>query len=168
VRLLRHFINPLPGEVPIRLDPVGRCIYCGTKDEPLGEEEHIIPESIGGGLILPKATCPCGPKLTHGFEGKVVNQIFQETRRQLGIKGKKRKRTPDELMLSIQEGFAEPFNLAPIRKVEIKDHPSGLFIPRIKPLPMLGVTHYFMLLMVKHYQWIFGILFQTTEGVLNA
>jgi hypothetical protein len=137
--LLAHYINPLPGAAPIRLDAIGKCIYCGNEDGPL-DREHIIPESMGGGLILPRATCPCGPKRTHGFEGKVVNQVFQETRRQLGIRGKKRKRTADELLLSVQEGFADPFNLATTRKVEIKDHPSMLIIPRIRPLPMLGTS----------------------------
>jgi hypothetical protein len=108
--------------------------------------EHIIPEAIGGGLLLPKATCPCGPERTHGFEGKVTNQIFQGLRRQLRIRGKKRKRKPDELLLSVQEEFADPFSLATTRKVEIPDHPSMLLIPRIRPLPMLGTSQMFQVL----------------------
>jgi hypothetical protein len=120
------------------LAPVGECIYCGAKDQPL-HEEHIIPEAIGGGLVLPSATCRCGLERTHGFEGRVTNQIFQDIRRQMGIKGKKRKRHPDELRkLPIQESFADPIHLAPARKVELKDHPSTLIIPRIQPLSALG------------------------------
>jgi hypothetical protein len=46
-------------------------------------------------------------------------------------------------MLTLHEQFADPFDLAPSRKVEIKDHPSMLFIPRIKPLPMLGSKQLF-------------------------
>ena len=98
---------------------------------------------MGGGIFLPKATCPCGPERTHGFEGKVVNQIFQGLRRQLGIKGKKRKRKPDELLLSVQDEFADPFNLARTRKVEIKDHPSMLLIPQLRTLPRMGTMQLF-------------------------
>ena len=33
---------------------------------------------IGGGLILPKATCACGPERTHGFEGKASIKSFKK------------------------------------------------------------------------------------------
>ena len=133
--LLGHYVNPLPGEDPIKIGVALRCIYCGNTAEPLGVE-HAIPEAIGGGLLLTKATCPCGPKLTHGFEGAVTRQIFQQVRRQLGIKGKKRKRTPDEMLLPVFDRYTEDMSL--VRKVAIEDHPSVLTIPRIKPLARLG------------------------------
>jgi 5-methylcytosine-specific restriction endonuclease McrA len=39
-------------------DPVGKCIYCRSDrlSGPL-TREHIIPESLGGGLELPEASC---------------------------------------------------------------------------------------------------------------
>jgi hypothetical protein len=133
--LLAHYVNPLPGKDPIKIGTALRCIYCGNSAEPLGIE-HAVPEAIGGGLLLTKATCPCGPKLTHGFEGAVTRQIFQQVRRQLGIKGKKRKRTPDEMLLPVFDRYTEDMSLA--RKVSIENHPSMLTIPRIKPLSRLG------------------------------
>jgi hypothetical protein len=135
--LLAHYINPLPGRDVIKIGTAERCIYCGCENEPLWTE-HVIPEAIGGGLLLLKATCPCGPKRTHGFEGKVTNQIFQQMRRQLGIKGKKRKRSPESLLLPVYDKFIEPFDPTLARKVAIEDHPSMLLIPRIQILKRLG------------------------------
>lgn len=135
--LLRHFVNSLPNSPAVAVGIANRCIYCGETTRRL-DEEHIIPESLGGRLILAKATCPCGPKKTHAFEGKVVEQIYQPIRRQLGIRGKRRKRPPTALMLRIYEKFADPFNLAPLRHVAPEQHPSLLLIPRIKPLASLG------------------------------
>ena len=61
--------------------PVGRCIYCGATDELT--DEHIIPFSLGGVLILDKASCNgtkgCNKK-THKFEGVVARQIFGKFR----------------------------------------------------------------------------------------
>lgn len=44
-----------------RYSPVGKCIYCGTSVLPQGiarfGDEHIIPLSFGGNLILPESAC---------------------------------------------------------------------------------------------------------------
>jgi hypothetical protein len=140
--LLAHYINPLPGQTPIKMGTALRCIYCGNVAEPLGVE-HAVPEAIGGGLLLTKATCPCGPQLTHGFEGTVTRQIFQQVRRQLGIKGKKRKRRQEDFLLPVFDRFTEDMSLA--RKVTIDKHPSVLTIPRIKPLARLGLDQQFQM-----------------------
>lgn len=40
--------------------PVGRCIYCGGDGGGTLMKEHIFPAGIGGGLVLPRASCtPC-------------------------------------------------------------------------------------------------------------
>jgi hypothetical protein len=156
--LLAHYVNPLPGEDPIKIGEALRCIYCGSSSSPdkrLGVE-HAIPEGLGGGLLLEAATCPCGPKLTHAFEGKVINQIFHQLRRQLKIKGKKRKRSPEEMLLPIYEEFMEHHDPARARKVSIDDHPSVLTIPRIRALSILGREQYFPTVEGKPYRLIFG------------
>lgn len=54
--------------------PVGRCIYCG--DTPVSEDEHVVPEGIGGKLELPDASCNgCGTK-TSQFELKVQRDLL--------------------------------------------------------------------------------------------
>jgi hypothetical protein len=40
-----------------RFQDAGRCIYCPDGKPPF-TKEHIIPIGLGGGLILPQASCP--------------------------------------------------------------------------------------------------------------
>jgi HNH endonuclease len=74
-----------------RYGSFGRCIYCATKDVPL-TDEHIIPESLGGDLIIEKASCDECQKQTHAFEGHACD-TYRGIRRQLNFpsktKGKK-------------------------------------------------------------------------------
>ena len=37
--------------------PVGRCIYCGGDGGGTLTKEHIFPAGLGGGLVLPRASC---------------------------------------------------------------------------------------------------------------
>jgi hypothetical protein len=50
--------------------PVGRRIYC-RREEKLSDE-HILPLSLSGAWILPKASCSHCRNETHAFEGKVA------------------------------------------------------------------------------------------------
>ena len=53
---------------PRPFDPVGKCIYCGAEPpEPL-TIEHILPQGLGGGLILPAASCETCRRITHKIE----------------------------------------------------------------------------------------------------
>ena len=79
-------------------EPVGRCIYCGATEVRL-TAEHIIPESLGGMLILPAASCDACATETGAFEGRCAGQMFRGPRRILGLpqknRGSKRKTKPD-------------------------------------------------------------------------
>jgi hypothetical protein len=53
---------------PQRFDPVGTCIYCGaTHPVPL-TKEHILPQGLGGGLILPESSCETCRRITQDIE----------------------------------------------------------------------------------------------------
>lgn len=72
-----------------RLPPVGQCIYCNAKGVRL-TDEHIVPEGMGGTLILQEASCdPCA-KITSLFERKVMQGFMDHGRQALGVKGKKK------------------------------------------------------------------------------
>jgi HNH endonuclease len=79
-------------------DPVGKCIYCGAAEGRL-TAEHIIPESLGGMLVLPAASCDACAIETGAFEGRCAGQIFRGPRRILGLpqknRGRKRRAKPD-------------------------------------------------------------------------
>lgn len=48
---------------------MGRCIYCGRDaTEVLLGDEHIIPLSLGGPLVLPQSSCPECARKTAAFE----------------------------------------------------------------------------------------------------
>ena len=139
--LLCHHVNPPVGGAPIKLAPIDCCVYCGETTGPLGTE-HLFPESLGGGILLPRATCPCGPRRTHAFEGEAVNQYFNQARKYLGIKGKKRKRSENSNLFKIWDGPYKPNatleELGTPRLIPAEEHPSILLIPRLNPLQLLG------------------------------
>ena len=70
--------------------PVGACIYCGTTEPPL-TTEHVIPESFGGLLLLPAATCRACAVETSAVEGRCAGQLFRAARRELRLPQKNRK-----------------------------------------------------------------------------
>jgi hypothetical protein len=73
-----------------RLPAVGQCIYCGAEGIRL-TDEHIVPEGMGGTLILQEASCdPCA-KVTSLFERRVMQGFMDHGRRALGVKGKKKR-----------------------------------------------------------------------------
>jgi hypothetical protein len=63
------------------------CIYCNAP--PPLTLEHIIPEGLGGALIIPNASCDACSKETHAFEGHAMN-VMKAVRRQLGFPQKRR------------------------------------------------------------------------------
>ncbi|MDF2120339.1 HNH endonuclease [Roseiarcaceae bacterium H3SJ34-1] len=80
---------------------VGKCIYCGAEEYAPGStrrfgDEHIIPDGLGGRLILPEASCKKCERITNQFETPILKGIFHVVRKQLGIPSKK-KRDPDKV-----------------------------------------------------------------------
>jgi hypothetical protein len=64
------------------------CIYCNETPETPLTKEHIIPESLGGALILENASCDECAGETHAFEGHAAN-LLRPVRRQLRVGGKR-------------------------------------------------------------------------------
>jgi hypothetical protein len=86
--------------------PVGRCIYCGVDEWSLGTvrklgDEHIIPEGLGGKLVLPQASCKSCEKETSRFELEWLRGAYYAARVQKGL-GKKKKRPPTHLPLKVE------------------------------------------------------------------
>lgn len=85
--------------------PVGRCIYCGATEwsaqqpRKLGDE-HIVPEGLGGGLVLPEASCKTCEAVTSAVELEWLRGAYYTARVQKGL-GKKRKRPPRFLPLQV-------------------------------------------------------------------
>ncbi|MBB5469186.1 hypothetical protein HDG32_005333 [Paraburkholderia sp. CI2] len=79
--------------------PVGRCIYCGSKERL--SKEHIIPAGLRGDMILPRSSCEKCAGITSSYEGHIQRGIWALFRRNKGI-GSGRHKETDFSALSIQ------------------------------------------------------------------
>jgi hypothetical protein len=82
--------------------PVGRCIYCGETKLPPGVkrfgDEHIVPLSLGGDLLLQEASCrKCEKLINKEIETPILRQEWGRFRDRLGLptrdKASRKKRT---------------------------------------------------------------------------
>lgn len=85
-------------EVKIRtkLQPLGRCAYCGRTHDDLGAplkltSEHIIPEFLGAGIELPGSSCSVCQGSTSKFEDAIARDLFDPVRKHLAIRRRVRK-----------------------------------------------------------------------------
>ena len=111
-----------------RYSPVGKCIYCGAttyeqgKNRRLGDE-HIIPEGLGGHLLLPEASCKECEAKTSAFEGFCLGRTFGAFRNFLGLPSKRLKDRPTTLPIRIN---ATPENIR-LGKVETLEVPVEMY-----------------------------------------
>lgn len=105
-------------------------------DAKLGDE-HIIPQSLGGTLILPEASCQKCEGVTTQFEEHCAKRMFGAGRFHLGIKGRRQKGPKKTISATV--------NLGPTLgsiKIPIGDHPGVLVSFTFPPPSMLmGMPH---------------------------
>ena len=118
--------------------PVGHCIYHANEDY-IGSLtlEHIIPESLGGMLELPAASCPACQVITSAIEGHNARRLFQPLRRQFNLprksKGKaRREEREQEQFVVVVDGIR--------RFVPANEYP-GIIVSLVFPMPtiLLGI-----------------------------
>jgi hypothetical protein len=112
--------------------PANRCIYCGASGsaaQRLGDE-HIIPLSFGGNLILPRASCRACERLTTAIEDHCVKGMISTARPHLGIAGRQKRRNP----LSRGPVYIDTHARRETRSAPIGEHPGAIIMP-IAPYP---------------------------------
>jgi hypothetical protein len=67
-------------------------------------DEHAVPESLNGDLILEKASCSTCGTITGKFEGRFTNETIKAARAVLGMKIKRKKHRPKEFPIRIGKG----------------------------------------------------------------
>lgn len=92
-----------------KYESVGKCIYClsdrySSSRHHLGLE-HIIPESIGGHLRLPLASCEECERRINTVETFVAKQMLEVLRYKLGIRGKPGKKRSKKRRMSERVAF---------------------------------------------------------------
>lgn len=90
-----------------RYPPLGRCIYCDSDGDPKGlSDEHLIPYSLGGDAVLPKASCADCARETSRIELYLARNIFREFRSHVGAPSRK-KSLPSTLLANLSVGDRE-------------------------------------------------------------
>jgi hypothetical protein len=88
--MLEDPVRIIQGNPTIQYKPVGECIYCGARGTRL-TDEHIVSKGLGGSLILPEASCISCAGKTSAIEGAVLRNLLWSPRRNVGIRGRRRK-----------------------------------------------------------------------------
>lgn len=119
---------------PYRMAPlskyIGICIYCRATEDLT--DEHAVPESLNGDLVLEKASCRACAKITGKFEGRYTGETLRPARAVLGIRTKRKKQRPTEFPVEVsREGATENLNV-----------PVGDYIG-VVPLLQLGLPGVF-------------------------
>jgi hypothetical protein len=131
-------IKIAPGAKPPRYNSIGKCIYCGVtaystrpgvRTHPLGAE-HIIPESIGGTLELPEASCQkCEDTTGRLVEGDALGRTLKALRVHLNLKKSGKGQHPKSLPLTVTDGGQG----TTIPDVPIDIYPIAFMLPVYMP-----------------------------------
>jgi hypothetical protein len=102
-----------------RYNPVGTCIYCGSKVPPLGDE-HVIPFGLDGDDVLPDASCKVCAAITSKVERHCLQKLFMPARFHLRQRSRRGlpKALPVELVVN---------GLRTNRELTLAEHPGYLF-----------------------------------------
>lgn len=91
----------IPAE--FRFEPVGKCIYCGraTPEVRRLTDEHFIPFSFGGHLLLPEASCDDCMEITGALCGRVCDLMLSPLRWHHGLPSRKKKNREKTIRVGI-------------------------------------------------------------------
>ena len=81
--------------------PIKYCIYCGERNSSLLTDEHIIPFSLGGKLLLPQASCNSCAKVTRGITETIARSMYGRLRVRLDAPTRNRKERPSTFPLVV-------------------------------------------------------------------
>lgn len=110
---------------------IGECIYCGSRNEPLGKE-HAVPYGLNGAWTPLRASCAACAHITHRFERDTLRGLFPAIRVVLAMQTRRRKDRPQTLPLVLESmGAQQTVN------VPVSEFP--LYLPTVV-LPPPGVV----------------------------
>lgn len=129
--LIEHEL-PVKGKSRTILGTAGKCIYCDAtifnNSGAPPSEEHVISEMFGAAVVLLKASCERCASATSAAESRVVQLMFDPTRKRLGIRGKNRALKKNKFRVFVTKDGIEEEVLLPSDV-----HPTVLFMPIFLP-----------------------------------
>jgi hypothetical protein len=107
----------------------GECIYCGAlaSDVEL-TDEHVIPLSLGGKVVILDGSCKTCAKETSKLENEIAHKVLWEFRAHVKAPTRRKKRRPTELPFTYSIAGGEKQT----KTVPIADHPF------FTPMPVWG------------------------------
>jgi hypothetical protein len=109
---------------------VDRCIYCGKSADQVDlTDEHVIPLSLGGTRVLPKASCKKCAGRTSRVELHVAKGMWDYARVQLGLPSRRPKERPQFFEMQMPDQT--------IQQIPIPDLPSTVVSFRFPPAGIL-------------------------------
>ena len=118
---------------PRVIPAIRRCIYCLRDGVPLGRE-HVIPEGLGGTLILLKACCRDCEDAIREYEQPCIRQTFESPRTYLRVKSKaKHKARKRRLLVGTGAAPTTVWTVA-----DFDGFPFTLSLPKFDPPPLLS------------------------------
>lgn len=110
---------------------IRRCIYCLRDNVPLGRE-HVVPEGLGGKLIILKASCPKCAEAIRKFEQPCIRRTFESLRTYFRVKSKP-KHKPRKRDLWVGAGEPETWSV-----FDSDDYPFAFALPVFDLPPLLS------------------------------
>ena len=112
--------------------PFRKCIYCNSTEysalypnRPLSDE-HVIPLSLGGNLILREASCAACEAITSAFEGNIARRILGPIRIHWNLPTRRRKSRPETLPLHLVYSDRND-----IKEVPLEEHPPACALTKM-------------------------------------
>lgn len=113
----------------LRYDPVNACIYCGSLEDLT--DEHVIPYSLSGNILLPKASCKSCAEITHKFERTVARRVYGNFRIHNQVRTRRPKSRPTHLVIGTNTGNKD---------IPISEHHGTAFVCKFRrALALKGV-----------------------------
>jgi hypothetical protein len=108
--------------------PVDRCIYCGGDGGGTLTKEHIVPLGLGGGLIMPRASCTSCQMEIQTFENICMRKTLLPYRKATGLT-----RHPNDLPATVP--LTLDLALQGPTHVALDMHPNVVVLPGLRELP---------------------------------
>jgi hypothetical protein len=101
-------LNLIPAETTRE---IGECIYCGTRQPPLGRE-HAVPYALNGSWTLLRASCDGCARITHKFERDTLRCLWPEVRNALAMQTRRPRERPSILpLVVVRDGQRESIQI---------------------------------------------------------
>jgi len=125
---------------PFELEPFrdfvsfGKCVFClESYIADLLTDEHIIPRSLNGTLVIRKATCACCQKtVNETFEQKTLNTVFLVPRLLLELRRRKREKKKLPAVWPGRTSDKQTVN-PPSIQLELDQYPPLMYLMEVEP-----------------------------------